>query len=50
MPPAQVTIVHSGDRLSEFAKPKLSEKAKAWLEKKGAEVLLNDRVEIEWGE
>ncbi|KAL2632867.1 hypothetical protein R1flu_004346 [Riccia fluitans] len=46
-PKKKVTLVHSGSRLIEFLGPKASEKAQKWLKNKGAEVILNDRVETE---
>ncbi|BBN06829.1 apoptosis-inducing factor 2 [Marchantia polymorpha subsp. ruderalis] len=46
-PKKKVTLIHSGDRLIQFLGPKASEKAEKWLKTKGAEVILNDRVEIE---
>eukprot|EP00271_Cylindrocystis_brebissonii_P010247 TRINITY_DN26389_c0_g1_i1.p1 TRINITY_DN26389_c0_g1~~TRINITY_DN26389_c0_g1_i1.p1 ORF type:complete len:356 (-),score=69.74 TRINITY_DN26389_c0_g1_i1:745-1812(-) len=41
----KVTIVHGGDRLMDFLKPKASTKALTVLKKMGAQVIFNDRVE-----
>ena len=48
-PGTKITLVHSGDRLVQFMKPKASQLALTWLQKKGVNVILNDRVKIDLG-
>eukprot|EP00475_Leptophrys_vorax_P024900 TRINITY_DN34559_c0_g1_i8.p1 TRINITY_DN34559_c0_g1~~TRINITY_DN34559_c0_g1_i8.p1 ORF type:complete len:545 (-),score=108.73 TRINITY_DN34559_c0_g1_i8:326-1960(-) len=48
LPGKKITIVHSGERLCEFLKPKASTKILTWLKAQGVEVLFGDSVDAGW--
>ena len=49
-PDKKVTLVHKGERLLEFLKPKASALALKWLQQKQVEVVLNEEIIVDKGE